>query len=131
MRKNGYKIGGEQSGHIIFSDYSTTGDGLITALQILTAMKKSGKTAAELNAMMTTFPQVLINVKVQNKEACKNSDEIKRAIAEGEEELGTSGRILVRPSGTEPLIRVMAEGPNKLQLERICNKIAAEIEKIG
>ncbi len=131
MRKNGYKIGGEQSGHIIFSDYSTTGDGLITALQILTAMKKTGKTAAELNKMMTTFPQVLINVRVENKEACKNSDEIKRAIAEGEEELGANGRILVRPSGTEPLIRVMAEGPNKSQLERICNKIAAEIEKIS
>ena len=131
MRKNGYKIGGEQSGHIIFSDYSTTGDGLITALQVLTAMKKTGKTAAELNAMMTTFPQVLINVKVQNKDACKNSDEVKCAIAEGEEELKSTGRILVRASGTEPLVRVMAEGPNKLQLERICNKIAAEIEKIG
>ncbi|MBR6014235.1 MAG: phosphoglucosamine mutase [Selenomonadaceae bacterium] len=131
MRKNGYKIGGEQSGHIIFSDYSTTGDGLITALQVLTAMKKTGKTSHELNKMMTTFPQVLINVKVQNKTACENSEDVKRAIAEGEEELGTSGRILVRASGTEPLVRVMAEGPNKIQLERICNKIASEIEKIG
>lgn len=131
MRKNGYKLGGEQSGHIIFSDYSTTGDGLITALQVLTAMKKTKKTSSELNKMMTTFPQVLINVKVQNKDACQNSEEVKRVIAEGEEELGTNGRILVRPSGTEPLIRVMAEGPNKSQLERICNKIAAEIEKVG
>ena len=131
MLKNGYTLGGEQSGHIIFSDYATTGDGLITALQVLTAMKKSGKTAAELNKMMTTFPQVLINVRVKNKEACQNSDAVKRSIVEGETELGSTGRILVRPSGTEPLIRVMAEGPDKMQLERICNKIAAEIEKVG
>ena len=131
MLKNGYKLGGEQSGHIIFTDYSTTGDGLITALQVLTAMKKSKKSAHELNAMMTTFPQVLINVKVQNKEQAQKSEEVLRAISEGERELGDSGRILVRASGTEPLIRVMAEGPNKSQLERICNKIAAEIEKIG
>jgi phosphoglucosamine mutase len=131
MKANGYKLGGEQSGHIIFSDYSTTGDGLITALQVLTAMKKSKKSAAELNKMMTTFPQVLINIRVKDKDAYKNSDAVKRAITEGETELGTSGRILVRASGTEPLIRVMAEGPNKLQLDKICNKIAAEIEKVS
>lgn len=131
MKANGYKLGGEQSGHIIFSDYSTTGDGLITALQVLTAMKKSKKSAAELNKMMTTFPQVLINIRVKDRDAYKNSDAVKRAITEGETELGTSGRILVRASGTEPLIRVMAEGPNKLQLDKICNKIAAEIEKVS
>ena len=131
MRANGYTLGGEQSGHIIFSDYSTTGDGLITALQVLTAMKKSGKTAAELNAMMTTFPQVLINIRVKDKTAYKTAEEVQRAITEGETELGTAGRILVRASGTEPLVRVMAEGPSKAQLERICNKIAAEIEKVS
>ena len=131
MKANGYKLGGEQSGHIIFTDYSTTGDGLITALQVLTAMKKSKKSAAELNQMMTTFPQVLINIRVKDKDAYKNADAVKRAITEGETELGTSGRILVRASGTEPLIRVMAEGPNKLQLDKICNKIAAEIEKVS
>jgi len=131
MRANGYKLGGEQSGHIIFTDYSTTGDGLITALQVLTAMKKSKKSAAELNKMMTTFPQVLINIRVKNKDAYKNADAVKRAITEGETELAANGRILVRASGTEPLVRVMAEGPNKLQLEKICNKIAAEIEKVS
>lgn len=130
MLRNGYTLGGEQSGHIIFSDYSTTGDGLITALQVLTAMKKSGKSASALNAMMTTFPQVLVNVRVQDKDAALNSDAVKFAIAEGEEELGDSGRILVRASGTEPLIRVMAEGPNRNQIERICSKIASEIEKV-
>ena len=131
MRANGYNLGGEQSGHIIFSDYSTTGDGLITALQVLTAMKKFNATASELNALMTTYPQVLLNVRVQDKEACKNSAAVKLAIAEGEAELGTSGRILVRASGTEPLIRVMAEGRDKNQLNRICNKIAAEVEKVS
>ena len=131
MLKNGYNLGGEQSGHIIFTDYSTTGDGLITALQVLTAMKKSKKSASELNEMMTTFPQVLINVRVKDKKISQEADSVKRAIIEGNEELGDTGRILVRASGTEPLVRVMAEGPNKLQLDRICNKIAAEIEKVN
>ena len=129
MRANSHKLGGEQSGHIIFSDYSTTGDGLITALQVLTAMKKFNATASELNALMTTYPQVLLNVRVKDKELCQKSEAVKVAIAEGETELGSSGRILVRASGTEPLIRVMAEGPDKNQLNRICNKIAAEVEK--
>ena len=131
MRANGYKLGGEQSGHIIFSDYSTTGDGLITGLQVLTAMKKFNAKASELNALMTTYPQVLLNVRVQDKEACQNSAAVRLAIAEGEAELGNGGRILVRASGTEPLIRVMAEGKDKNQLNRICNKIAAEVEKIS
>ena len=131
MLAENYNLGGEQSGHIIFTDYSTTGDGLITALQILTAMKKSGKKASELNEMMTTYPQVLINVKIRDKKLVEVNENVKRAIFEGEEELGETGRILVRASGTEPLIRVMAEGPNKMQLDRICNKIAAEIEKLN
>lgn len=130
MRANNHKLGGEQSGHIIFSDYSTTGDGLITALQVLTAMKKFDASASKLNALMTTFPQVLINVRVKDKAAVDNPA-VKLSIAEGETELGTSGRILVRASGTEPLIRVMAEGPDKNQLNRICNKIAAEVEKVA
>ena len=131
MLKNGYNLGGEQSGHIIFTDYSTTGDGLITALQVLTAMKKSKKSASELNEMMTTFPQVLINIRVKDKKISQEAESVQRAINEGVEELGDAGRILVRASGTEPLVRVMAEGPNKAQLDRICNKIAAEIEKIN
>ena len=131
MRANNHKLGGEQSGHIIFSDYSTTGDGLITALQVLTAMKKFDAKASTLNALMTTYPQILLNVRVKDKKACQDSEAVKLAIAEGEMELGTAGRILVRASGTEPLIRVMAEGPDKNQLNRICNKIAAEVEKVA
>lgn len=129
MLANNHRLGGEQSGHIIFPDYSTTGDGLITALQVLTAMKKFRATASELNALMTTYPQVLVNVRVRSKDAYKTSEAVKLAIAEGEAELGTNGRILIRASGTEPLIRVMAEGPDKTRLMRICNKIAAEVEK--
>ncbi|MBE8953286.1 MAG: phosphoglucosamine mutase [Quinella sp. 1Q7] len=129
MLANNHRLGGEQSGHIIFPDYSTTGDGLITALQVLTAMKKFRATASELNALMTTYPQVLVNVRVRSKDAYKTSEAVKLAIAEGEAELGTNGRILIRASGTEPLIRVMAEGPDKNRLMRICNKIAAEVEK--
>ena len=129
MRKHGYTLGGEQSGHIIFADYSTTGDGLITALQVLTAMKNNKQKASELNALMTTYPQVLLNVTVKDKTAC-DKDIVKNAIREAEDELGDNGRILVRASGTEPLIRVMAEGPNQEQLETICRKIVKEIENL-
>lgn len=129
MLKNGYKIGGEQSGHIIFTDYSTTGDGLITALQVLSSLKRSGREASDLTALMTTYPQLLVNVKVTTKEGWETNEAIKEAIAEGDKELGENGRILVRPSGTEPLIRVMAEGPDQAQLDRICHAIADVVKK--
>ncbi len=124
MLKNGYKIGGEQSGHIIFTDYSTTGDGLITALQVLSSLKRRGGKASDITAMMTTYPQLLVNVRVDTKDGWENNEAIKAAIQAGDEELGDSGRILVRPSGTEPLIRVMAEGPDQDQLDVICHRIA-------
>lgn len=129
MLKNGYKIGGEQSGHIIFTDFSTTGDGLITALQVLSSLKRSGRKASDLTALMTTYPQLLVNVKVATKEGWETNEAIKKAIAAGDEELGENGRILVRPSGTEPLIRVMAEGPGQEQLDRICHAIADVVKK--
>lgn len=124
MLANGYKLGGEQSGHIIFADYNTTGDGPITALQVLAAVKRSGRKASELNEMMVSYPQLLVNVAVATKDGWEANANIAAAIKAGEEELGSDGRILVRPSGTEPLIRVMAEGPDQDQLESICNKIA-------
>ena len=129
MLKNGYKIGGEQSGHIIFTDFSTTGDGLITALQVLSSLKRSGRKASDLTALMTTYPQLLVNVKVATKEGWETNEAIKEAIAEGDKELGENGRILVRPSGTEPLIRVMAEGPDQAQLDRICHACADVVKK--
>ncbi len=129
MLANGHCIGGEQSGHIIFTDYSTTGDGLLTALQVLSSLKRSGRKASELTALMTTYPQLLVNVRVGTKDGWEENPAIKEAIAAGEEELGENGRVLVRPSGTEPLIRVMAEGPDQSQLDDICNRIADVIKK--
>lgn len=132
MRANGHNIGGEQSGHIIFSDFATTGDGLITATQVLCALVKSGKKASELNGLMTSYPQLLVNVRVTSKEGWDGNHRIMAAIAAGEKALGGRGRILIRPSGTEPLIRVMAEGPDPNELEQVCNSIADIIrEEIG
>ena len=129
MSQYGNCLGGEQSGHIIFTDFSTTGDGLITALQVLSSLKRSGRKASDLTALMTTYPQLLVNVKVATKEGWETNEAIKKAIAAGDEELGENGRILVRPSGTEPLIRVMAEGPDQEQLDRICHAIADIVKK--
>ncbi len=129
MRDNGYRLGGEQSGHIIFSDFSTTGDGLITALQVLAICKRTAKKASELSALMTSYPQLLFNVVVKTKEAWEKNEAIAAAIRQGEAELAGEGRILVRPSGTEPLIRVMAEGADRAQLEVICSRIAAVVKK--
>ncbi len=121
---NGYKLGGEQSGHIIFTDYNTTGDGPVTAIQVLSAIKRSGMKASELNEMMVSYPQLLVNVAVKTKDGWEDNEKIKEAIKAGEAELGSEGRILVRPSGTEPLIRVMAEGPDQAVLDKICHSIA-------
>ena len=128
MLQNGYCLGGEQSGHIIFSDFATTGDGLITALQVLGAVQRSGKPASALTELMVSYPQLLVNVTVASKDGWEENPAIAAAIAAGNKELGEDGRILVRPSGTEPLIRVMAEGPDQQQLDRICHQIAAVVK---
>lgn len=128
MLKHGYSIGGEQSGHIIFSEFNTTGDGLITAVQTLKVLKESGKKMSELNALMTTYPQILKNVEVYSKNGWEKNELICDAIRAGEEELGSDGRILVRASGTEPLIRVMGEGKELAQLEQIIDDIASVVE---
>lgn len=129
MRKHGYSLGGEQSGHIIFTDYNTTGDGLITAVQTLSVLKKDGRPLSALNALMTDYPQLLKNVRVYSKIGWEDNELIAAAIEAGKEELGNEGRILVRASGTEPLIRVMGEGPSQEQLERIVSDIASVVEK--
>jgi len=114
MIKNGYNIGGEQSGHIIFLDYNTTGDGLITAVTLASVMKQSEKKLSELAKIMQKLPQVLVNVKVkaQYKNTYFNDNDIKTEIEKIEKSLADKGRVLIRPSGTEPLIRVMIEGPD-------------------
>ncbi|CVK18175.1 phosphoglucosamine mutase [Sporomusa sphaeroides] len=129
MLKHNLVLGGEQSGHIIFSQYSTTGDGLITALKLAAALKQSGKKMSELAQVMTRFPQLLVNIRVKSKEGWETNTNIAAAIKAGETELGDNGRILVRPSGTEPLIRVMAEGPSLPDLERIVAAIAGVIKQ--
>lgn len=129
MLANGYIIGGEQSGHIIFSDYSTTGDGLLTAIQVLSSLKRSGKKASELTSLMVSYPQLLVNVKVKSKEGWEDNEAIKAAIKNGEDTLKDNGRVLVRPSGTEELIRVMAEGQDQAELTKICQSIADVIKK--
>jgi len=123
MRKNGYNLGGEQSGHIIFLDYITTGDGMLTAIQLVNVMKETGKKLSELAAEVTTYPQVLKNVKVTDKNEALTNPVILSEIEAAEKELGEEGRILVRPSGTEPLVRVMVEAPT----EEICEKYAEQI----
>ena len=123
MLAEGYSIGGEQSGHVIFLDYNSTGDGLLTAVQTLSIMKEKGKSLSELAGLMTKYPQLLLNVRVLTKAGWETNTAIQDAIREAEEELGSNGRILVRPSGTEPLIRVMAEGPDQEQLDELCHRI--------
>lgn len=131
MLKHRYSIGGEQSGHVIFLDFATTGDGQLTAVQLLGVMKRSGKKVSELASCMEVFPQVLINVRVSNfgKVRFDSDEEIKIAIAAAEEELGDSGRVLVRVSGTEPLVRVMLEGRDEKQIQRLGESIAEVVRE--
>lgn len=109
MRKNGYNLGGEQSGHVVFLDMNTTGDGLLTGIQLLNVMKQTGKKLSELADEVTLYPQELVNVRVSEKDGVMEIPAVKAVIEEVESEMAGKGRILVRPSGTEPLLRVMAE----------------------
>lgn len=131
MLKNDYSIGGEQSGHIIFKKYATTGDGQLSGLQFAAAMARTGKKASTLASVMTSYPQVLVNVTVTNdkKELVKTDDDIKNAIKAAENQLGDNGRVLVRASGTEPLIRVMIEGENIVEIDKIANRVADIIKE--
>lgn len=131
MVKNGYIIGGEQSGHIIFLDYATTGDGQMSAIQVLNVLKSTGKKISELASEMQVYPQVLINVRVSNfgKARLDKDEEVQLAIREASEELGDTGRVLVRVSGTEPLVRVMLEGEDYNQIKSLAESIAKVIEE--
>ena len=125
MLASGHKLGGEQSGHIIMRDFANTGDGLLTALQLMSVMARSKKPLAELAKVMDRFPQVLINVEDVKKEKLESSKAIAVAIGEYEAKLGTSGRILLRASGTEPLVRVMVEAESQSVAEEIAQKLAS------
>ncbi|MDD3924545.1 MAG: phosphoglucosamine mutase, partial [Erysipelotrichaceae bacterium] len=131
MVKNDHKLGGEQSGHIIFKDLMTTGDGLLTAMKLLETMVKTDKRMSELVAPVYIYPQLLINVKVKDKNAVLNSTEINQVITNVQEALGNEGRILVRPSGTEPLIRVMVEAKSNELCASYTDKVVNLIKSKG
>lgn len=131
MLENDYIIGGEQSGHIIFHEFATTGDGELSALKLLCVMKETGKKLSELADAMEVFPQVLVNVRVSDfgKARFPRDEEIKNAIAAAEKELGDDGRVLVRVSGTEPLVRVMLEGKDKEKINVLAQEIAQVVKE--
>lgn len=131
MLENDYIIGGEQSGHIIFHEFATTGDGELSALKLLCVMKETGKKLSELADAMEVFPQVLVNVRVSDfgKARFPRDEEIKNAIASAEKELGSDGRVLVRVSGTEPLVRVMLEGKDEEKINVLAQEIAQVVKE--
>ncbi|MFC0328719.1 phosphoglucosamine mutase [Paenibacillus sepulcri] len=129
MRRGGYNLGGEQSGHVIFLDHSTTGDGMLTALHLMETIVQTGRKLSDLKGIMRKYPQVLVNVQAADKSRLKGSLAVREAIRKVETELGDNGRVLVRPSGTESLVRVMVEGPDKKQVEAYANDIAEVIRR--
>ena len=132
MRKNDYNFGGEQSGHMIFLDFNTTGDGMLSGIQLLNIMKQTGKKLSELAGEVTIYPQKLVNIRVTDKNGAMDVPAIRKIVEETEAEMNGEGRILVRPSGTEPLLRVMAEAPTTEKVDYYVGKIAAVVrEEIG
>ena len=129
MREGGYTLGGEQSGHIVFLNLNTTGDGLLSAVQLLSVMKETGKSLSELAGEVTIFPQKLVNIRVRDKHTVMDEPAVQAVIAEVEAEMNGDGRILVRPSGTEPLLRVMAEASTDEKVAQYVDKIAAVIRQ--
>src|SRR5579871_4088349 len=128
MLRRDAPLGGEQSGHIIFREYATTGDGLLTALRVFEAVRESGQDLDALTKELEIYPQLLVNVRVKNKRPLEELDQANREIRIAEAEFGDAGRILVRFSGTEPLARVMVEGPDLKRVEHFANSIAAAIQ---
>lgn len=131
MKAGGYSLGGEQSGHVILADYASTGDGVLTALTLMAVMAETGKSLAELASVMTVLPQVLINVSGVHKDAVDSCPPLAAAVAEVEAELAGRGRVLLRKSGTEPLVRVMVEaesdGDARIHAERLAAVVRQEL----
>jgi phosphoglucosamine mutase len=130
MQEKGAVIGGEDSGHLIFLNHQTSGDGIITALQVLAAMKRADKPLSNLAGIMTVYPQVLINVDVKERKEISMMPAIVAVIKDVEERLGTRGRVLVRYSGTQPLCRIMVEGPTPEETDAYCREIAQVIKEV-
>lgn len=129
MRKHGYNLGGEQSGHMIFLDYHTTGDGLLSGIQLLNVMKQTGRSLSDLASEVTTYPQKLVNIEVVDKHRTMNNPSIQKVIAQVEEKMNGNGRVLVRASGTEPLIRIMVEAPTQDEVDEYCAVIAEVVHR--
>jgi phosphoglucosamine mutase len=129
LREHDLSLGGEQSGHLVFTETATTGDGLLTALHVMARMALTGASLTELAAVVQRLPQTLVNVRVHDRDAAVASDEIRAAVVAAEAELGDSGRVLLRPSGTEPLIRVMVEAGTQEQADAVAERIAAVVRE--
>ena len=131
MLETGCIIGGEQSGHIIFLEHTTTGDGILSSLQFVKAVLASGKPASELADEIVIYPQVLVNARINNdyKKTYAKDPEVEEAIRTAEEKMAGSGRVLIRPSGTEPLVRVMLEGSDAEQIKELAQELADLIER--
>ncbi len=128
LTRNGWTLGGEGSGHIICLDLTTTGDGIVSALQVLEAISDSGRSLHELKAGMSKYPQTLVNVRIREHIDLDANSGVQHAVRQVEAELGGQGRVLLRPSGTEPLVRVMVEGSDEAQVEQLARQLAAEVE---
>jgi phosphoglucosamine mutase len=124
MREGGYSLGGEQSGHVIFSEFATTGDGVLTGLQLAAQVALTGRPLKELAAVMTKLPQVLINVAGVDRSRVKEDAAVAAAVALAEAELGETGRVLLRPSGTEPVVRVMVEAADQVTAQSVAERLA-------
>ena len=131
MVRRGSSLGGEQSGHVILSDYATTGDGIVTALALLDVMARSGKPLSELANVMEVYPQKLINVSVADAKTVAASEPVERAVSGAESRLGEEGRILLRPSGTEPVVRVMVEHADEEVCREVCEEVARVVSEVG
>jgi phosphoglucosamine mutase len=127
MRENGAVIGGEKSGHILFANHTTTGDGILTALQILRICRESGRSLSDWASEMTEYPQKLVSIPVRDRDAWKTNPAVQEAIHRAEAQLGERGRINVRPSGTEKKIRVMVEAPNTAEVESISEAVVSVV----
>jgi phosphoglucosamine mutase len=130
MRRDGFVLGGEQSGHVLFTQHATTGDGTLTAVQLMARMAGTGRPLADLAAVMNRLPQLLINVRVVDKAKADGCVELDEAIAEAELRLGRTGRVLVRPSGTESIVRVMVEAPDQVAAREVAEQLAAVVERL-
>jgi phosphoglucosamine mutase len=131
LRAQGLSIGGEQSGHVILPAYATTGDGVLTGLHLMAQMAATGRTLADLASVVTKLPQVMVNVRVTDRRSAVQASTVVEALAKAERELGESGRVLLRPSGTEPLVRVMVEASTVDEAQSVADRLAAEVRSAG